>query len=118
VLGRRGASPDSPRSAARARIHTIRSIRGHPVGGDARTMQHGAEPARYTIRVRGRLGETLLSAFPGLHGEFRAGATVLAGELPDQAALHGVLAQIEALGLELLEVRRDRSRPRHDDRSR
>jgi hypothetical protein len=25
---------------------------------------------------------------------------------PDQAALHGVLAQVEALGLELLEVRR------------
>jgi len=31
---------------------------------------------------------------------------VLHGVLPDQAALHGVLAQIEALGLELLEVRR------------
>jgi hypothetical protein len=26
--------------------------------------------------------------------------------LPDQAALYGVLAEIEALGLELLEVRR------------
>jgi hypothetical protein len=31
---------------------------------------------------------------------------VLAGPLPDRAALHGVLAQIEALGLELREVRR------------
>jgi hypothetical protein len=30
--------------------------------------------------------------------------TVLAGALPDQAALHGVLGQIEALGLELLGV--------------
>ena len=27
-------------------------------------------------------------------------------KLPDRAALHGVLAEIEALGLELLEVRR------------
>jgi hypothetical protein len=31
---------------------------------------------------------------------------VLTGALPDRAALHGVLAEIEALGLELLEVRR------------
>jgi hypothetical protein len=32
--------------------------------------------------------------------------TVLVGTLPDQAALFGVLAQIEALGLELLDVSR------------
>ena len=32
--------------------------------------------------------------------------TVLTGTLADQAALYGVLAEIEALGLELLEVRR------------
>jgi hypothetical protein len=31
---------------------------------------------------------------------------VLTGPLPDRAALYGVLVQIEALGLELLEVRR------------
>jgi hypothetical protein len=31
---------------------------------------------------------------------------LLTGALTDQAALYGVLAQIEALGLELLEVRR------------
>lgn len=33
-------------------------------------------------------------------------ATVLTGPLADQAALHGALAQIEALGLELLDVHR------------
>jgi len=32
---------------------------------------------------------------------------VLAGVLADQAALYGALAQLEALGLELLEVRRE-----------
>ena len=67
------------------------------------------EPARalcYEIRVRGRLGETLLAAFPGLHPRAEGAETVLTGKLPDQSALHGVLAQIEALGLELLELRR------------
>jgi hypothetical protein len=32
--------------------------------------------------------------------------TVLHGEIADQAALHGVLDQVQALGLELIEVRR------------
>jgi hypothetical protein len=70
-------------------------------------MQHQVKPARYRIRVRGVLGETLLSAFPDLHAESCAGETVLAGALADQAALHGVLGQIEALGLELLAVCRE-----------
>jgi len=60
----------------------------------------------YEIHVRGCLSQTLLAAFPGLHAEAREGVTVLSGSLPDSAALHGVLAQIEALGLELLECRR------------
>ena len=69
------------------------------------------EPARAIcceIRVRGRLGELLLGAFPGLHAQADGADTVLTGALPDQAALHGVLAEIEALGLELLELRRTR----------
>jgi hypothetical protein len=61
---------------------------------------------RYRIRVRGRLGETTRSAFPALKAQASGGDTVLTGPLPDRAALYGVLAQIEALGLELLEVRR------------
>jgi len=48
----------------------------------------------------------MLGAFPGLQAEADGRDTVLRGALPDQAALHGVLAEIEALGLELLEVRR------------
>ena len=66
----------------------------------------GAQPQRYEIRVRGRLGETICSAFPDLQARPGGDDTVLAGTLADQAALYGVLAQVEALGLELIEVRR------------
>ncbi len=62
---------------------------------------------RYQIRVRGRLGRTMRAAFPGLDAQAQGEDTVLAGALTDQAALYGVLAQLEALGLELLEVRRE-----------
>jgi hypothetical protein len=60
----------------------------------------------YEIRIRGLLGATLLGAFPGLHARQHGTVTVLTGALPDQAALYGVLDQIDALGLELVEVRR------------
>jgi hypothetical protein len=63
-------------------------------------------PVSYQIRVRGRLGKMTLRAFPALRAEAEGGDTLLTGPLADQAALHGVLAQIEALRLELLEVRR------------
>ncbi|WP_196807484.1 hypothetical protein [Candidatus Solirubrobacter pratensis] len=50
-------------------------------------------------------------AFPALRAETRGTDTVLSGTLPDHAALYGVLAQLEALGLGLLEVRRLPDRP-------
>jgi hypothetical protein len=65
-------------------------------------------PTHYVIRVRGVLSDRLLIAFPGLRSRTDGGDTLLAGMLSDQAALHGVLAQIEALRLELLEVRRSK----------
>lgn len=60
----------------------------------------------YEIRLRGHLGENVRSAFPELVAQTRGHETVLRGPLRDQSALHGVLAQIEGLGLELLELRR------------
>jgi hypothetical protein len=74
-------------------------------------MNGNTRPRLYRIRVRGALGETLLAAFPSLEAETRSGETVLSGTLPDQAALHGVLTEIEALGLELLEVQSAARRP-------
>jgi len=41
-----------------------------------------------------------------MEAQARGADTVLSGVLSDQAALFGLLAQIEALGLELIEVHR------------
>ncbi len=60
----------------------------------------------YEIRVRGHLGETMRAAFPELRTRVNGADTLLTGLLSDQAAVYGVLAAIESLGLELLEVRR------------
>jgi hypothetical protein len=63
------------------------------------------EPALYTIRVNGSLGDLALSAFPAMPLQPMGTHTVLTGWL-DQSGLYGVLAQMEALGLALLEVRK------------
>jgi hypothetical protein len=61
--------------------------------------------ATYEFRVCGRLGPMLLQAFPDLEAEMRGKFTLLRGILRDRAALHGVLARLEALGLELVDMR-------------
>ena len=63
-------------------------------------------PSRYEIRVAGRLGEKVASRFEGFDMEVEPAETVLRGPVQDQSALHGILEQIESLGLELVEVRR------------
>ena len=83
-------------------------MRAHPAADDVVHMDEHHEPTQYVIRVRGVLGDRLLTAFPELRSRTDHGDTELRGVLPDQAALHGVLAQVEAFGLELLEVRRSR----------
>ena len=64
----------------------------------------GPASARYMIRINGHLGATLLSALPTMTADRQGPETVLTGVL-DQPGLYGVLAEIEALGLDLLEVR-------------
>ena len=63
-----------------------------------------AASARYTIRINGHLGAALLSAFPAMAWKRQGPETVLTGVL-DRPGLYGVLAEIEALGLDLLEIR-------------
>jgi hypothetical protein len=59
------------------------------------------------------VGERLLAGFAGFDAQIEPVETVLRGDVADQAALHGVLEQIEALGLELVELRQidEPSRP-------
>jgi hypothetical protein len=76
------------------------------MGGDRMAGVHrDLTSRRYEIRFRGRLGEVIRSAFPALQAQIQGEDTTLTGMLVDQAALYGVLAEAEALGLELIEVR-------------
>jgi monoterpene epsilon-lactone hydrolase len=72
-----------------------------------------SQAERYEILVRGAVGPTLLEAFPALTAHRRGRDTVLTGPLPDHCALYGVIHELEALGLELLEV----GRPEPSDKS-
>ena len=65
----------------------------------------GREPQRYEIRVRGPIGPTMMQAFPTLAASRSGRDTLLIGSLPDQCALYGVIHELEALGLQLLEIR-------------
>ena len=60
-------------------------------------------PVRYAIRIHGHLGAAVLSAFPALVAQHLGADTVLIGLL-DRSALFGVLAEVDALGLELVEI--------------
>jgi hypothetical protein len=56
--------------------------------------------------LEGHLGATALSAFPTMASKEDGPDTVLTGPLEDRSALFAALAQIEALGLEIEELRR------------
>jgi hypothetical protein len=59
----------------------------------------------YEIRVKGRLNASLQAAFQDMKARVEPVETILSGPLEDQSALFGALLQVQALGLELIEVR-------------
>ena len=62
-------------------------------------------PLNYEIRVRGRVGEHIADDL-GLAAEVEPVETILRGPLRDQDDLHELLARLQDMGLELLEIRR------------
>ena len=80
------------------------TIRHPPARDDAAVP--GPSVPRYEIRVRGRVSDAALSSFEGMDADLAPAETVLHGPVTDQAGLHGLLDQIQSLGLELIEVRR------------
>lgn len=67
----------------------------------------------YLIRVKGHLNAAWQDWFDPLHLSYEApGTTTLAGTLPDQAAVYGMLLKIDRLGLVLLSLERTEPPPR------
>jgi hypothetical protein len=72
---------------------------------DVKRNEAKDEPVCYEIIVKGHLDGRWARQFAGLTMTALPGEqTLLAGPLPDQPALHGVLARIRDLGLTLVSV--------------
>ncbi len=62
-------------------------------------------PEYYEIKVRGHLDPVWSEWFAGLElTHLEGNETLLAGPLPDQSALHGLLERIRDLNLKLISV--------------
>jgi hypothetical protein len=59
----------------------------------------------YEVSFKGTASPTLAAAFSGCDVRAEDGVTTVRSGVSDQAGLHGLIAQINALHLELLEVR-------------
>src|SRR5262249_7391701 len=99
-----GTPPPPRRESAGERAGVARPpvMRPHAGERDRGVEMNAALDIR--IRVRGRLSARLAGAFDGMRLVRRSGATELVGEVVDQTQLHGLLARIRDLGLELESV--------------
>ena len=64
----------------------------------------GTPKDNYRIRVQGHLDQRWAEWFDGFEMRSEGDDTVLRGRVPDQAALHGILAKIRDLDLMILFV--------------
>lgn len=63
------------------------------------------DAAFYEIEVKGRLAPGWEELFEGMTISMREEATRISGYVPDQAALHGLLARVRDFGLVLISVK-------------
>src|SRR5262249_6970486 len=104
-----GRVPDSAHVASPPRMAPLGDAAGVLSLADCGMSETAGDPPwQYEIRVSGLLDRHWADWFAGfeLHHDERANSTVLVGRLADQAALHGAIERIRALGLPLLSVRR------------
>lgn len=72
-----------------------------------RTDSNTGQPSLYRIRIKGHLNDQWSEWFDGFTVTLLDdGSTLLAGQVTDQAALHGMLRRIRDLGMPLLSVLR------------
>jgi hypothetical protein len=64
------------------------------------------QSAAYQIRLKGNLDSSWSEWFDGFAITQQNGETLLKGQVIDQAALHGILAKINDLGLSIISVER------------
>ncbi len=60
------------------------------------------QPTAYQIRLNGTLDSSWPDWHDGINISAQGDETLLAGIVPDQSALHGILAKINDLGLSII----------------
>jgi hypothetical protein len=83
-----------------AAVHVV--ILGFDDGSEVEAVLEKA----FEIRVRGAMTPEELEDFEQLSAVAVPAHTILTGPLPDQSALYGLINRLQALGLELMAVRR------------
>jgi hypothetical protein len=86
-------------------LMTVERLKEDRMATERQSDVDAGQPTIYHLRVGGHLGRHWSDWFDGLAVTTEAdGTTLLAGEVADQAALHGLLRKMRDLGLPLLSV--------------
>jgi hypothetical protein len=83
---------------------TVKSELDEPLGRSQPESGGQFRPRMYEITITGRAGPVLCAAFDDCTVTLGPGTTVLHAQLPDQAALWGLVQRIIGLGLEVVDL--------------